>query len=144
MSANDTRDERHIQTSNADQTSDKNGQESFQGEAAPERKTAISLTRLMRLCPQIGDYARNGVGNWADLVAAADLVRSMLGISPDAWRKACAAMGAEAAAITVAVLLERADAIRSPGGYLRDLTRKAERSAFSIYPMLQALERGRT
>ncbi|WP_257313579.1 plasmid replication protein RepC [Shinella pollutisoli] len=143
MSANDSHDERHIQNSNPDPTLDKNGHESIQGEAAPERKAAISLARLKRLCPQIGDYARDGIRNWADLVAAADLVRSMLGVSPDAWRKARAAMGDEAAAITVAVLLERAETIRSPGGYLRDLTAKAERSAFSIYPMLQALERGK-
>jgi len=143
MSANDHRDERHIQNSNPDPTFDKNGHESSRGQTAPERKAAISLGRLKRLCPQIVDYARDGIRNWADLVAAADLVRSMLGISPDAWRKARAAMGEETAAITVAVLLERAETIRSPGGYLRDLTRKAERSAFSIYPMLQALERGK-
>jgi replication initiation protein RepC len=65
----------------------------------------------------------------------------MLGVSPDAWAKARKAMGEQAAAIVVAVMLERVDEIRSPGGYLRDLTRKAERSAFSVFPMLQALER---
>ena len=149
MSANDRHGERHIQNSNPDPTFDKNGQESPEGEAtvetkaAPERKMALSLGKLRRLCPQIGDYAREGIRNWSDLVAAADLVRSMLGISPDAWRKARAAMGDEAAALVIAVLLERADTIRSPGGYLRDLTKKAERSAFSVYPMLQALERAR-
>lgn len=104
---------------------------------------AISLARLVKLCPDIADYGRDGVTSWADLLAAADLVRSMLGISPDAWRKAKAAMGEQAAAVVIAALLQRGEAIRSPGGYLRDLTEKAGRGAFSIYPMLNALERGR-
>jgi replication initiation protein RepC len=64
----------------------------------------------------------------------------MLGISPDAWAKAKKAMGEQAAAVTVAVMLEKADAIRSPGGYLRTLTLKAESGKFSVYPMLLALD----
>lgn len=88
-----------------------------------------------------GEGDEQGVRSWADLVAAAELARSMLGISPDAWRKAKAAMGDQAAAVVIAAMLERGEAIRSPGGYLRDLTEKVDRSAFSIYPMLQALER---
>ncbi|WP_439617318.1 plasmid replication protein RepC [Shinella sp.] len=142
MSGSAHQSEQHIQNSNTDQPIEPYGRENETAKAAPEQKMAISLDRLMRLCPQIADYARNGVKSWTDLVAAADLVRSMLGISPDAWRKAKAAMGDAAAAVVIAALLERGEAIRSPGGYLRDLTDKAERSAFSIYPMVQALERG--
>ena len=147
MSANDSHSEQHIQNSNPDLPIELNGRETKQGEAenarqpAPERKMAISLERLTRICPQIADYTKQGVRSWADLVAAAELARSMLGISPDAWRKAKAAMGDQAAAVVIAAMLERGEAIRSPGGYLRDLTEKADRSAFSIYPMLQALER---
>ncbi len=149
MSANDLQTERHIQNSNTNQSFEINGNEHNTAgarstmEAAPERKMAVSLDRLRRLCPQIADYARDGIRNWSDLVKTADLVRSMLGVSPDAWRKAKAAMGEQAAAVVIAVMLERADTIRSPGGYLRDLTTKAEKSAFSVYPMLQALERTR-
>ena len=149
MSASDSQAEQHIQNSNTDPTLESSGRENDTVRAAggmdraPERKMAISLGRLLKLCPDIADYARNGLKGWADLISAADLVRAMLGISPDAWRKARAAMGEEAAAVVVAVLLQRGEAIRSPGGYLRDLTDKAARNAFSIYPMLQALERGR-
>ena len=76
------------------------------------------------------------------LVTTAGLVRSMLGISPDAWAKARAALGDVGAACVVAAILERAEAIRSPGGYLRALTGRAERGQFSLRPMLAALERG--
>lgn len=155
MSGNDVQSERHIQNSNTDLPFELNGKRKLEGaepgsvggeikvaaETSPERRVAVSLDRMRKVCPQIGDYAQGGLKNWQDLIRAADLVRSMLGVSPDAWAKARKAMGEQAAAIVIAVMLERADEIRSPGGYLRDLTRKAERSAFSIYPMLQALER---
>jgi replication initiation protein RepC len=155
MSGNDHHCERHIQNSNTDLPFELNGQRELEraeaggdqnegtkpAETVPEKRVAISLDRMRKVCPQIGDYAQGGVKNWQDLIRAADLVRSMLGVSPDAWAKARKAMGEQAAAIVVAVMLERVDEIRSPGGYLRDLTRKAERSAFSVYPMLQALER---
>ncbi|WP_280953046.1 plasmid replication protein RepC [Rhizobium wuzhouense] len=151
MSGNDHQSERHIQNSNTDLPFELNGKRELEGAEpggdqdlgtkAPEKRVAISLDRMRKVCPQIGDYAQGGLKTWQDLVRAADLVRSMLGVSPDAWAKARKAMGEQAAAIVVAIMLERVDDIRSPGGYLRDLTRKAERSAFSVYPMLQALER---
>ncbi|MBP1849575.1 plasmid replication protein RepC [Rhizobium halophytocola] len=147
LSANDDQTERHYQNSNADLHLETKGYESKGGEGVipdeppkPER-LAVSLKRVMASCPQIADYAQGGIRNWADLVKTADLVRSMLGVSPDAWGKARAAMGEQAAAVVMAALLERADIIRSPGGYLRDLTRKAQAGQFSIFPMLQALER---
>mgnify|MGYP006158238791 CR=1 FL=1 len=86
------------------------------------------------------DYARDGIRSWTDVVAAAEIVRSMLGVSPSAWAEARAAMGEIEAAITLSAIFERAEAIRSPGGYLRDLTRKAELGRFSVRPMLKALE----
>ena len=96
-----------------------------------------------RACPQIADYAPSGVASFADLSRTANLVRSMLGVSPDAWKRAETVMGREAAAAIVAMMLERAEEIRSPGGYLRSLTAKAEAGSFSLLPMLQALERAR-
>ncbi|KPF41319.1 plasmid replication protein RepC [Rhizobium sp. AAP43] len=151
MSANDHHSERHYQNSNTDLPFELNGKESKKeakaesperdGADRQEKRVAISLDRLRKICPQIGDYCPGGMRGWQDLLKAADLVRSMLGVSPDAWAKAKKAMGEQAAAIVIALILERAEEIRSPGGYLRDLTRKAERSAFSILAMLQALER---
>ncbi|WP_318530249.1 plasmid replication protein RepC [Rhizobium sp. TRM95796] len=140
MSANDSQIERHIQNSKSEQLLESSGNEKEKAEA-PQRKALVSLARLQKVCPQILDYAREGVRGWSDLIKTADLVRSMLGVSPDAWRKARAAMGEEAAAVVIAVMLERAEEIKSPGGYLRNLTDKAEVGAFSILPMLQALER---
>ncbi|MBB4009875.1 plasmid replication protein RepC [Allorhizobium taibaishanense] len=149
LSGNDDRSERLYQNSNTELQSDKNGKEHITAPASSEadtqkRAVAVSLTKFMSLCPQIADYAKDGIGGWQDILRAADVVRTMLGVSPDAWLKARQAMGDQAAAIAIAVMLERADTIRSAGGYLRTLTEKAEQGQFSVYPMLQALEKSRT
>ncbi|MVA25760.1 plasmid replication protein RepC [Agrobacterium vitis] len=145
MSGNEHQNERHQQNSKSELQFDKNGNDHKTEEPASpaldQRRLAVSLKRLKTLCPQINDYAKDGISEWNDLIRSADTVRTMLGISPDAWLKAKQAMGEQAAAITVAVMLERAEAIRSAGGYLRTLTEKAEQGQFSVYPMLQALEK---
>lgn len=155
MSASDSAFERHIQNSNTDLHFERNGQRVTES-AGPavanepaaeaelpklERKSVgIGLKTFLSACPQIADYARDGVKSWRDVLAAAEVVRSMLGISPSAWAAAQSAMGEVEAAIVIAAILERAEAIRSPGGYLRDLTGKAAKGRFSIHPMLKALQ----
>ncbi|MEO3388749.1 plasmid replication protein RepC [Mesorhizobium sp. CAU 1741] len=111
------------------------------GTPAPEVKAQpVPLAYLRSVCPALETYARDGISSWTDVLATARLVRSMLGVSPDAWQRACVAMGEMAAAVTIAAILERAETIRSPGGYLRALTERAENGQFSIRPMLAALE----
>jgi len=67
------------------------------------------------------------------------LVRPMLGVSPDAWAQANQTLGEAQSAIIIAAILERADVIRSPGGYRRTLTERAAEGKFAIMPMLEAL-----
>jgi replication initiation protein RepC len=50
-------------------------------------------------------------------------------------------LGPEDAAVVVAAILQRSDAIKSAGGYLRSLTEKARAGAFSLGPVLMALIR---
>ena len=98
---------------------------------------------VLEACPDIVDYAKSGISNWRDLLIVAAVVRSMLGISPSAWEAAQSVMGELPAAIVVAAILQRGAAITSAGGYLRELTRKAEVGEFTIGPMLMALLRAR-
>jgi replication initiation protein RepC len=94
---------------------------------------------ILNACPDIIDYSRGGIASWRDLVATVAVVRPMLGISPSAWFEAQNAMGEVEASAVIAAILQRGDAIKSAGGYLRGLTRKAEANEFSIGPMLMAL-----
>ncbi|UWU25820.1 plasmid replication protein RepC (plasmid) [Rhizobium sp. CB3060] len=103
---------------------------------------AFPLGIVLQACPEISNYGPGGtIGSWRDLMSAAVVVRSMLGVSPSAYQNACEALGAENAAAVMACILERAGHINNAGGYLRDLTRKAERGEFSLGPMLMALMR---
>lgn len=150
MIANAAENERHIQNSNTESIHElepRSGQE--QGEKpGPEGMTRrepikpIPLGMVLKACPQIIDYGPGGaISNWRDLMQAAVVVRSMLGISPSAYQQACETMGPENAAAAVAAILERAGHINSAGGYLRDLTRRAARGEFSLGPMIMALMR---
>lgn len=97
------------------------------------------LAMVLSACPEIANYGPGGtISSWRDLMAAAVLVRTMLSVSPSAYEEACAALGPENAATVMACILERANLINSAGGYLRDLTRRAERGEFSLGPMLMA------
>jgi replication initiation protein RepC len=102
------------------------------------------LDMVRRACPEIAMYGPAGsISSWRDLVIAAQVVRSMLDISASAYQRACEVMGLENTASVLACMLERATQITSAGGYLRDLTRRAETGGFSLGPMLMALLRGR-
>lgn len=142
MSGNDDENERHLQYSNiqhSDSEPSLEKERAAEAEPSPQAKPKLPLYLVVKACPDLNDYIPTGIHSWPELVTAANFIRPMLGISDDAWRRAEAAMGSEAAAITVVGILQRASEIRSPGGYLRALTSKAESGAFSPGPMIMAL-----
>lgn len=155
MDGSDDVIERHYHNSNKDsyeselcQEKGKGGEDVVSLERTPPDRTkgkgaepSIPLGLVLKACPDILPYSKNEVRNWYELVATAAFVRGMMGISLDAWNDAQHAMGPEVAAMTVAAILQRIEDIKSPGGYLRALTRKAETGGFSPGPMVMALLR---
>lgn len=146
-SANESQTERHLQNSKPNNLTELEPGPIKDTGPKIERRTALNrppqrsfpLGMVLDACPDIIDYAKGGVSDWRDLMAAAGLVRSVLGVSPSAWEEAQAAMGEEDAAAVIAAILQRGDAINSPGGYLRSLTEKAREGRFSLGPVLMAL-----
>jgi replication initiation protein RepC len=146
-SSNESRNERHIQNSNPNSlvVLEPASEEAEAARVEPKPEATKSpqqsypLGMVLDACPDIADYARGGIGNWRDFLAAALVVRTMLGISPSAWGEAQAQMGEIPAAIVVAAILQKGTAVTSAGGYLRELTRKAGEGRFSLGPMLMAL-----
>ena len=135
----------------------------FRTDDAPATGAEPPLAVALEACRDIADYhfATPAIRDWADFMAAARLVRPMLGISPDAWRQAVEALGERQAALAVAFILQRCEhsseaerrvgengaesfavngspAIRSPGGYLRALAEKGRGGAASLWPALLA------
>ena len=145
--ANESQDGRHIQNSNPNPLIDLEpglqegrgpaSEPTPQGRRMPEGSYPLGM--VLDACPDIIDFARGGISNWRDLLATAAVVRSALGISPSAWEEAQAVLGEPQAAVVVAYILQRGEAISSAGGYLRSLTRKKEAGEFSLGPMLMSL-----
>jgi replication initiation protein RepC len=141
MDGNDVENERHQQNSNSEPHESDSCCEQQKVPGADQAEPSIPLGLVLKAAPDIRDYAPEGIRSWRDLVAVAGFVRPMLGISADAWDQARRNMGDTVAAVTLACMLQRAEAIARPGGYLRSLTEKAGQGAFSPGPMVMALLR---
>lgn len=150
MNTSDAQIERHIQNSNTNPPNELEPSSRNELEAKPSENgravhvpiKAFPIGLVLRACPEISNYGPGGeIRNWRELMTAAVVVRSMLGVSPSAYQEACEVMGPENAAVTIACILERGGHINSAGGYLRDLTSKAKRGEFSLGPVLMALLR---
>ena len=150
LSGNASQNERHIQNTDLnsileseprhEKRQHENSMVERQGQRDPIK--AFPLRMVLSACPDIAMYGPGGsVSSWRDLMGAAVVVRSMLDVSPSAYQQACEILGPENAAAVMACILERGEQINSAGGYLRDLTRKAEKGEFSLGPMLMALMR---
>ncbi|WP_426128861.1 plasmid replication protein RepC [Pararhizobium sp. PWRC1-1] len=100
------------------------------------------LGLVLKACPDVSNYGPGGqISNWRDMMSAAIVVRSMLGVSPSAYEEAVAVMGPENTAIVMACILERGGHINSAGGYLRNLTQRTLKGEFALGPMLMSLLR---
>jgi replication initiation protein RepC len=154
-SGNGVQDERHYQNSKPEASVREKAvgieqkpavapsSEALGATADPGTRSTYPLASVLDACPQILDFAPGGIRSWHDMVEAAGRIRPMLGISPSAWDEARSTMGVDAAAVTLAAILERHDQIKSPGAYLRSLTARKRDGAFSLGPVLQALRRSR-
>ncbi|MDE1992927.1 MAG: replication initiation protein RepC, partial [Rhizobiaceae bacterium] len=114
MAGNDHQIGGHIQNSNPDSNSDlEPGFETKQGEnpqakprPAVEPPKSFPLAMVLQACPEIAMYGPGGgISSWRELMAAAVVVRSTLGVSPSAYERACTIMGPENAATVIACIL---------------------------------------
>jgi replication initiation protein RepC len=150
--ANESHSGRHIQNSNPDhnptgeskngsETKDEVGRDAKHNDnvrSLPQRDLPLGM--VLSACPEIVNYAQGAqIRTWRDFAAAADRARPSIGVSPSAWQEAGEIMGSQNASIALAAILQRAEHIRSCGGYLRDLTEKARAKKFSVWPMITAL-----
>ena len=154
LSGKESHFERHKQYQTQLKDSDINGLTVIKGEKTDDPDTEPSenavkkhrlkgytLNFVLETCPDILDYSLYEIRSWSDFIKTASLVRSMLGISPDAWREACMTIGELETSVIIACLLQKGEEIRSAGGYLRSLTGKAEAGQFNLGPLLMSLAR---
>ncbi len=135
MSTDDAQNEQHIQNSEKDKITEK-------AEPSSHQTSSLSLDVVRAQCKEIQLYSQGQLRSWQQLFNTAHVVQKMMGISPDVWDQARRCMGDATASVTIAAMLERAGDIRSPGAYLRDLTKRYEAGVFSVVPMVLALRGG--
>jgi len=102
----------------------------------------VPLDMVLRACPDIREYASDGIRSWRDLVDASPMVSRFLGITQSAYVEARQTLGMEGVSAVIAWLLQRAGDIQSAGGYLRSLTQKAREGGFSISQLLMSTLKG--
>lgn len=152
--ANESHSGRHIQNSNPEPLFESEDGLPKKNEAGGNAMAADNLRSLPKrelplglvldACPNMRWLMKNGeIHHWRDLLAAAELARPMLGISPSAWCEAREVLGGQQAAITLAAIYQKSDQIGSAGGYLRSLTDRARDGKFSVWPMIMALLRAK-
>jgi hypothetical protein len=102
--ANESHSGRHIQNSKPDSIFESEhglGKNDEAGGTAAETDNLRSLPKrelplgiVLDACPDIADMAQGGgIRHWRDFLAAVEVARPMLGVSPSAWLEACEAMG---------------------------------------------------
>ncbi|GLS35253.1 replication initiation protein [Mesorhizobium tianshanense] len=155
VDANESRNGRHIQNSKPDSKFESENGLGNKDEAGgnvadtdnvrslPKRELPLGI--VLDACPNMLWLVKGGGGirNWRDFLAAAEVARPSMGISPSAWEEARTALGEQQAAITIAAIYQRQDQINSAGGYLRSLTDRAKAGKFSVWPMVMALLRAK-
>ena len=99
----------------------------------------IPLRLVLSCCQEMRSYIDAPIRHWYELVRRRRRRSSNDGDLSFGLEAAKQSMGPKEAAIVIVAMLERFDRIRSPGGYLRHLTGKAESGQFSPGPMIMAL-----
>jgi len=133
----DSQNERHIQVS--DKTLiDLKERTTEPPKAKPAEK---ALSPILTACPDVLPYAEKHVSDWTGFVQLMARVAPMAGIDASTWHEACRAMGPEDAATTLAGIVQNVGTIRSPGAYLRSLSRKAREGGFTPDAMISSLQR---
>jgi replication initiation protein RepC len=150
MDGSDSENERHYHNTNKDtfepEPHDIGHQASVPtvSDTSTKKDPDIKIATVLAACPDIKPYHPDQIRNWADLLQAAQLVHSMMGISNELWEQAKSVMGPIQASVALAAILQRISKINNPGGYLRCLNRKAEAKQFSVTPMVMALLRNQS
>jgi replication initiation protein RepC len=145
MSIAYTQNERHIQDSDIihldseEQRLHTSDAAKFQGTVRAEKDQGVSLGQVLTTCKEYRSFFPESLRSWSDLERISDKIAPMLGIDQPVMIDAKRIMGGQAAAVTVLCMLEKANAIRSPGAYLRRLTQMASDGTFSLEPMVAAL-----
>lgn len=131
MSASDTRNDRHIQTTD----------ESESVMTVETSDASPSLVELMQSCQEYRDYFPDVRPDWHGLLSVSEALHRMMGIDRSVYTDALAQLGQQTTVTVILCMLERLARIRNPGAYLRGLIRKKARGELNLKAMVAAVAR---
>ncbi|OWU83223.1 hypothetical protein ATO6_20225 [Oceanicola sp. 22II-s10i] len=129
-----------IELSACDSENERHKQDSDKTLIESERPLDIDLRGVLNACPDVLPYAVRPVRSWEDFTRLMAGLAPMSGVDVATWREACRLMGPVGASVTVAAIVQRIGAIRSPGAYLRTLARKAGEGGFSPETLVRSMQ----
>ena len=130
LSGSDTRNERHIQTTDKSESVRERG-------AGQSDSQTPELAEVLDSCREYQSYFPAERPDWPQLMSTAERLHSMLGIDSEVYRSARQIIGDREAAVTVLCMLETLPQIRSPGAYLRGLCKRAGQGSFNLRGLLK-------
>lgn len=124
-----------------------NGREYEGVEAGSEQE--LQFSDVLKACPDAVKFVAP-VRTPREMMDAAAKYRGLVGVSADAWGKACAEIGVLAAATTFMLVLQRhtkrvsgVEPIKNPGGYFRALTRMVKDGTVDLTSEIHKFKRRR-
>lgn len=137
-----TTQEPHISGKGAPSEMARRGQAALQSLPNEEAAT-IPLQLVAHACPRLSNHKAGAYENWRQFVIAAFAMAPYLGISRAAVDEARASLGEQAAAVALAIILERAEAgdVSRPGGYLRAMCERNRTGELRLRKSLFGLAR---
>jgi replication initiation protein RepC len=147
MSTKPVEDEQHYQRTNKDLSDsvlavapDQKPKTATQDQRQAEN-TEPQLSDVLRSCPTISEYYPGDLRHWRDVEERSYLIAPMLGIGADVIATLREAAGRVAASVAILCVLERAEQIKNPAGYLRRLAQNAQSGKFDVRNLLRTAEK---
>lgn len=139
MSISNTQNERHIQTSDKSYLDSEESMSKPSAKPITEKRPSFDIADGVQSLTAYQAFYPERLRGTDDLIRVSEQIAPMLGIDQPVLHQAKRIMGAEKAAIVVLCILERMDKIKSPGAYLRHLSKVAQKGMLSVAHMLNAL-----
>ncbi|MBC7675060.1 MAG: hypothetical protein H7173_03240 [Rhodoferax sp.] len=107
----------------------------------PQEIDQIALQQCLESLTESTAFSLEPIRSWRDLTGLARTLGPMIGVTRECFDHAAYVMGEIKAAIALLCIVQKGDAVKRPGAYLRKLTQIAEAGSLSLSNMIRLTAR---
>ena len=152
LTASDSQNDRHIQSSEKEDYESEPAQKKMFPENLPTKarnsespdRNDITVAECMALAKTAAAFAVEPAQDWKDVVRLSDTLAPALGLENSDIATARRTMGSLGSALAILGLVEAFEKIRRPRAYLHALTKRASEEGFDFVRMFRSLTKCRT